>query len=266
MSITSTVVQRADIQFHEAPEVLRRFVGCFWVVTADRDATIRIVPDGTTSISVLLQNSEPPRWFLRGPLVRPEERRFTSPALLIGVRLRPGVAYIISGIPAHAIVGRHIRVTDTRAFHELVSGEASLHTTADCIDALQRFLIHRLDGANVHDVVATAIREIEREHGCLPVADIAARSGVSPRHLNRLMQVWVGCGPKRFASVIRFQETLTRMEHLPSRSVAVLAAETGYFDQAHLSLDLARLAGATPGNLASSCVADFSKTRCDGPV
>jgi hypothetical protein len=58
MSITSTVVQRADIQFHEAPEALRRFVGCFWVVTADRDATIRIVPDGTTSISILLQNND----------------------------------------------------------------------------------------------------------------------------------------------------------------------------------------------------------------
>jgi AraC-like DNA-binding protein len=263
MSITSTVVQRADIQFHEAPEVLRRFVGCFWVVTADRDATIRIVPDGTTSISVLLQNHEPPRWFLRGPLVRSEERRFTSPALLIGVRLRPGVAFITSGIPAHAIVGRHIRLSDTGAFNELVSGEASLHTTPECTDALQRFLIHRLEGANVHDVVTTAIREIEREHGCLQVADIAARSGVSPRHLNRLMRVWVGYGAKRLASVIRFQRTLAQMELLPSRSPAVLAAETGYFDQAHLSLDVTRFAGATPGNLASSCVADFSKTRCD---
>ena len=101
MSITSTVVQRADIRFHEAPEALRRFVGCFWVVTADRDATIRIVPDGTTSIPILLQNNERPRWFLRGPMVRPEERRFTSPALLIGVRLRPGVILLVAFIPVH---------------------------------------------------------------------------------------------------------------------------------------------------------------------
>src|SRR5262245_52113654 len=122
MSITSTVVQRADIQFHEAPEPLRRFVGCFWVVTADRDATIRIVPDGTTSISIQLAKSEPPRWLLRGPLVRPQERRFMSPTSLVGVRLRPGVAFILSRIPAHVIVGCHIRLSDTGAFHELVSG------------------------------------------------------------------------------------------------------------------------------------------------
>ena len=144
-------------------------------------------------------------------------------------------------------MGRHIRLSDTGAFDELVSGEAS--SAHDCGSASTRsnaFSSHRLEGANVRDVVATAIREIEREHGCLQVADIAARSGVSPRHLNRLMRVWVGYSPKRLASVIRFQETLTQMEHLPSRSVAILAAETGYFDQAHLSLDVTRFAGATP--------------------
>ena len=45
MSITSTLVHRAEIQFHQAADVLRPYVGCFWVITAERDATIRIVPD-----------------------------------------------------------------------------------------------------------------------------------------------------------------------------------------------------------------------------
>src|SRR5262245_30681556 len=116
MSITSTVVQHADIRFHEAPEALRRFVGCFWVVTAERGAAIRIVPDATTSISIQLQINERPGWFLRGPLVRPEERRFTSPAHLVGVRLRPGVGFILTAIPAHTIVGRHIRLSDLGVF------------------------------------------------------------------------------------------------------------------------------------------------------
>ena len=56
------------------------------------------------------------------------------------------------------------------------------------------------------------------------------------------------------------------MEQSPARSGAALASETGYFDQAHLTLDMARLAGATPGRLASSHVADFYKTRCDDPL
>ena len=55
MSITSTLVHRAEIRFHEAADVLRPYVGCFWVITAERDATIRIVPDGSTAISIELQ-------------------------------------------------------------------------------------------------------------------------------------------------------------------------------------------------------------------
>ena len=95
------------------------------------------------------------------------------------------------------------------------------------------------------------------------VSEVAARCGVSPRHLNRLMRQWVGYGTKCFANVVRFQATLEEMEHAPAQSGALLASEAGYFDQAHLTLALGRFAGQTPRRLASTSVADFSKTRCD---
>jgi hypothetical protein len=68
---------------------------------------------------------------------------------------------------------------------------------------------------------------------------------------------------KRYANVIRFQATLHEMEDAPGRPAAELASENGFFDQAHLTLQLNRLARATPARLASVGVADFSKTRCD---
>ena len=265
MSITSTLVHRAEIRFHEAADVLRPYVGCFWVITADRDATIRIVPDGSTAISIELQG-RPAEWLLRGPVVRLEERRFTSAATLIGVRLGPGVAFILSGIAADGTVGRRIGVRTIAAFRELVEEHPTPQTPAQCIDALQRFLIGRLRNASVNSVVARALDEIERNEACPTVGDIAARCHVSPRHLNRLMRIWVGYGPKRLARVVRFQATLEQIEHSPTQSGAALASEAGYFDQAHLTLDLARFAGATPRHLASRCVADFSKTRCPGPL
>ena len=266
MSISSTLVHRAEIRFIEAADALRPYVGCFWVVTAKRGATIRVVPDGSTAISIQVQKDRSSGWLLRGPLVQPEERRFTSPATLIGVRLRPGVAFLVSGIPADAMVGRRVRLSELPAFHAIACEEPLARTPAQYVDVLQRLLIARLQNANMHPVVARALCEIERAGGCLRVAEIAAACGVSPRHLNRLMRVWVGYGPKCFGRVVRFQATLKQMEQSPSRSGAALASETGYFDQAHLTLDVARLAGATPGHLASRSVADFSKTRCEGPL
>jgi hypothetical protein len=53
------------------------------------------------------------------------------------------------------------------------------------------------------------------------------------------------------------------MEDTPGLPATALASENGFFDQAHLTLDLGRFAGTTPGRLMSVGVADFSKTRCD---
>ena len=116
---------------------------------------------------------------------------------MVGVRLRPGVAFILSGIAAQAMLGRRMRLRDIAAFHDLVSAEPSLRTPEQCIDVLQQFLIRRLDDAKVHGVVANLyMQEIERRRGCVRVAELAARCGVSPRHLTRLMRLWVGYGPK----------------------------------------------------------------------
>jgi hypothetical protein len=90
-----------------------------------------------------------------------------------------------------------------------------------------------------------------------PPADLFERSA-SPR--DRSVRFWYRCGRNRF------QATLRQIEDWLSQSGAALASEAGFFDQAHLTLDLARLAGATPRHLASNSVADFSKTRCDDPL
>jgi AraC-like DNA-binding protein len=263
MSISSTLVHRAEIAFHEAAEPLRPFVGCFWVVTAQPDATIRVVPDGSTSISIQLQQGHSAEWCLRGPLIRPDERRFTSEAMLVGIRLRPGVAFLLSDIPAHVVVGRRHELSEAAAFRDLVAEPLRPLTPERCIEVLQRFLLQRLAGARLNRVVAEALDEIERAHGCIRTTDVAARCHVSERHLHRLMCTWIGYGPKAYANIIRFQSTLHSMERVPAPNAAALATSNGYFDQAHLTLDVSRFGGATPGRLASVSVADFSKTRCD---
>jgi AraC-like DNA-binding protein len=260
VSITSTLVHRADIRFHEAAETLRPYVGCFWVVTAEPRATIRVVPDGSTSVSILLRPRRAARWLLRGPLLRPDTLRFASESTLVGIRLRPGVAFAVTGIRADSTVGR--RVALAGPFRELVAQNRDVQTPEPHIDALQRLLIARLRHTGVCRVVATAVHEIERDRGLSSVSDIAGRCGVSPRHLNRLMRLWVGYGPKSFANVVRFQATLEEIDRAPAQPAARLASENGYFDQAHMAGTVRRLAGDTPRRLATTSVSDFSKTRC----
>lgn len=265
MSISSTVVDRADIRFHAAAPLLQPHVGCFWVITAQRAASVHVVPDGTASIAIELQQSGGFAGYLRGPLLRPLELQFTAPTTLIGVRLRPGAAFNLTAKPTHAIVDRRASFSDYDSLRALAAIDPVPHTPMQWIDALQGFLIDRLGATSIHPIVAKALAEIHAERGCIAVADIATRCGASERHLGRLMRDWIGYGPKRYAGIVRFQSALAQMERAPDASVAALAAEIGYFDQSHLSVEIGRHAGATPGRLKSERVSDFSKTRCDVP-
>lgn len=263
MSVGSTLVRGAEIRFREAAERLRPFVGCFWVITADRGAVLQLIPDGSTTISAQLQDGGVPAWSLRGPLLKPDARRFAAPATVVGIRLRPGVAYILTGIATETLVDRRIDLTSIKSFRDLVFVEPRPRTPAAHIATLEQFLIERLEHAAIHPVVASALAELERKRGDLQATELAAHSGVSPRQLNRLMRRWVGYGPKRLATIVRFQATLHEMELSARRPVASLAMENGYFDQSHLTHDAVRFSGVTPGDLVPRAMTDFSKTRCD---
>ena len=104
MSVASTLVRGAEIRFQEAAEKLQPFVGCFWVITAERNAVLQLVPDGSTTISAQLQDGGVPAWSLRAPLLKPDARRFTAPTTVVGIRLRPGVAYLLTGIATETLV------------------------------------------------------------------------------------------------------------------------------------------------------------------
>lgn len=265
MSITSTALTRANIQFHAATAALRPHVGCFWIITAESGATIRIVADGTTTLAIEQRGNREVEGYLRGPLLQPVELRFEAPTTLIGVRLRPGVAFNLTGAPTHSLVDRRVRFTDCGTLRELASIARAPQAPADWIVSLQTFLISRLAATSVHPLVEKALAEIHSARGDIAIAEVAERCGVSDRHLTRLMRDWIGYGTKRYAGIVRFQATLAQMERAPALPVAALASETGYFDQSHLTVDVARYAGATPGRLISESVPEFSKTRCDVP-
>ena len=263
MSVGSTLVRGAEIRFQEAADKLRPFVGCFWEITAGRNAVLQLVPDGSTTISAELQDGRAPAWWLRGPLLKPDARRFAAQTTVVGIRLRPGVAFILTGVAMDMLVDRRIDLTSIDSFRDLVAVEPRPRTPAEHIASLEQFLIERLEHAAIHPVVASVLAELERTRGGLQASQLAAHSGVSPRHLNRLMRRWVGYGSKRLATIVRFQATLHGMEQSARRPVASLALENGYFDQSHLTHDTVRFSGNTPGDLVPRAMTDFSKTRCD---
>jgi AraC-like DNA-binding protein len=82
--------------------------------------------------------------------------------------------------------------------------------------------------------------------GGMSVASLAATAGVVPRTLQRHFRKRTGLAPKRYAAVQRFNSALKQVA-LERANLADVAAEAGYCDQAHLTTDLGRHAGLSPG-------------------
>jgi AraC-like DNA-binding protein len=92
--------------------------------------------------------------------------------------------------------------------------------------------------------VRWAWRQLLASGGTIRIADLAAGTGWSGRHLTSRFRTEIGLTPKAAARVIRFD----RARHLLVRGyrLADLAAACGYFDQAHLAREFRLLAGCPP--------------------
>jgi AraC-like DNA-binding protein len=105
-------------------------------------------------------------------------------------------------------------------------------------DALLEHLAPQFDSAIQYAVAAL--------RAGVPVSQVGARLGLLLRTLARRFSTQVGITPKRFARVQRLQRVLRAVRRSSEPDWCALAAEHGYFDQAHLIHDFRDLADITP--------------------
>jgi transcriptional regulator GlxA family with amidase domain len=92
---------------------------------------------------------------------------------------------------------------------------------------------------------------------------LAKRHATTGRQLERRFERWLGMTPKQFFDLTRFRHAHSLIEHAPSRrSLAELALDAGYCDQAHLNRHFKRFTGKPPTRLILS---DLSKSAHDWP-
>jgi AraC-like DNA-binding protein len=115
---------------------------------------------------------------------------------------------------------------------------------------LDEILLRRAAHADVAPEVSWAWRELLREGGAIRVSELAAGTGWSERHLTGRFRAEIGLAPKAAARVVRFDRArkllVRRLTAGGDYLLADLAADCGYFDQAHLAREFRALAGCPP--------------------
>lgn len=122
-------------------------------------------------------------------------------------------------------------------------------TWAQRFALFEGFLAARLEReAPPTGLVDHALQAIIRSQGALRVRDIAAQAAVSRKHLAVVMRRATGHAPGTLAQVARFEHAVALMRSSQRPTLAQIAIDAGYADQAHFNRSFRVFAGMTPGD------------------
>ncbi len=261
------------MRYDERPAgpLLRALVDRFWVLetnSSDPSMVQPVLPDGHVEVmahigapfaelSVDGREHTQARVLIAAQMTE-SARLVTRPgAFVVGARLRPHAAALLTGVPQHLLTGSiHDLASVDRTLAITVSQHlAGRHDARDLMDAFEQILTAafaaRLDAAALSPSASLvrAVAMATRVHGLVRVEDLAATAGVSARHLERQFAVHVGLSPKRFLRVLRFQQVLAALREpaTTASTWADVAAQHGFYDQAHFINDFKHFTGDTPG-------------------
>jgi AraC-like DNA-binding protein len=184
--------------------------------------------------------------------LHPVAARVEQPAEQRGVQLalHPLAAQALLGCRSAELLGPgdHGHEVLGRAANELHDRVGSWTDPDGWLDEVEKWLRCRAVDArrtSVRPEVAAAWQVAQATGGRCRIEELARTVQLSPRQLRTLMIAETGLSPKQLCRQFRFDGVVARLAD-GDRTLAQIAAENGYADQAHLTREFRQMAGCTP--------------------
>jgi len=181
----------------------------------------------------------------------------TAPGAARGVQvmLDPLVAGRVLGRPFGEVANRVVALSDLdgRGLGDLRALPSRLGAASGWAERFA--LVDRVFAARLADApppdprVAQVWHRLRSTGGAVPVETLAAEIGWSRRHLTSVVRREVGLPPKVLGRLLRFERAYAQTRRAALSGWAPVAADTGYYDQAHLIRDFHAFTGSTPAQL-----------------
>jgi AraC-like DNA-binding protein len=244
---------------------LSQYVECFWTLEGDaNDSTFQpesLLPDGCAELILNFgarfeehtqdgQQLRQPINFVVGQMTQPILIAPTGVVQLIGIRFHPGGTLPFFRIPMHELTNR---VTDLGALsskfeRDLLARAGKISSSLTRLASVEKLLIEQVRAFKGDSLLVNLVAKMLRRGGQVSVGELAGDAGVSCRQLERRFLGEVGLGPKLLCRILRFQQVFRAVDRNDAGWAAV-AADCGYYDQAHLIRDFSQFSGQTPVGL-----------------
>ena len=114
------------------------------------------------------------------------------------------------------------------------------------ITHLENFLLKRIIINKDFERVEHAIKIIENSKGQIKTQVIAQEVCLGIKQFERIFSKHVGLNPKKFTSIVRFQNVIRMKMNDKNANMYQLAFDNGYYDQSHFIHDFKNLTGLLP--------------------
>lgn len=245
-------VRKFDLKQYAPSAALSRWIEKFWTLSYDLTGE---APYSQTVLSYpsvnLTLECEDGTWSagVYGVPRSTFTRTLTGCGECFSVKFKPGGFYPFWRQPASSLTGR------TVGFGELFgpAGEALARRLPEACEPgerlgiMERFLLELCpERDETAELAAQIVADAAGDRGMVCVEDMANRHGLSVRSLQRLLDRYIGVSPKWILQRFRLQEAAERIRQGGAADWSALAADLGYYDQAHFIRDFKSVVGQTP--------------------
>lgn len=174
----------------------------------------------------------------------------------VGVMLTPAAGWLVRGGSVADLADRHIDLTEVSSLDaDQLVAEVRSAMSADphnpvahraAVRALEARLSTHLPVDEPGLTVNEAVSWLRDHPGVTRVDELAEHVGLSERSLQRLVEQRTGMSPKWLIQRRRLHDAVEALK-AGQVSLADMAAELGYSDQAHFTHDFRTVTGMTPG-------------------
>lgn len=199
-----------------------------WSFAAGDPSSSIVAADGCFDLIVRVEPTGQPSAFVYTPVTSAHAVSIGAGTRLAGLRLRPGYGALAANNPDVLRAAEH-RLEDKRS-----------------IDELESLVVAAMEERRgPPDILMDFLEAARRRAGSVRLSAVSL--GACERELQRACQRWLGITAKAFLRIERVRAARDAIRAgLP---LAVVAADLGYADQAHLTRDVRQLLGVTPRQL-----------------